>query len=274
MERRYLHDGAPAVTVEARADGIGSTVVGYAAVYYDGTDGTEFRLWDDLIERVMPGAFDRALSEGDDVRALFNHDPNAVLGRTVAKTLALRSDDRGLRYEIASGETSIARDVTQHIRRGDVTGSSFAFRVTDQDFRRENDIDIREIRGVELFDVGPVTYPAYTATTTGLRRAPMTVDTATGRILAADQWPAEFREAGIALARWRAERTQGMIRLRLLRLRADEVRDDSKAQIQVDAARRRRSGQRRPGTQRAVQAASNLAGAPGGAQADEASREN
>ena len=92
-----------------------------------------------------------------------------VLGRKSAGTLRIFDDNRGLRYEIDPGETTVYRDVAQFIKRKDVQGSSFAFMITDEQPRKENGIRIREIRGVELFDVGPVTFPAYESTSTGVR---------------------------------------------------------------------------------------------------------
>lgn len=155
--------------VRIHDDGADKRIVGYASVFYDGTPATEFQLWEDMVERIMPGTFDRALAEKDDVRGLFNHDPDHMLGRTASGTMTLAIDKRGLSYEIEPGDTAVANDVIQHITRGDVDGSSFAFHVTDEDVRKEDDVFIREIRGVELFDVGPVTFPAYTASTTGFR---------------------------------------------------------------------------------------------------------
>lgn len=167
MERRYLFGDVSGVSLEPRAEGERPKIRGIASVYYDGTAATEYKLWTDTVERIMPGAFDAAL-ERDDVRALFNHDSNMVLGRT-PKTLTLSDSPEGLRYEIDPADTGVARDVTEHIRRGDVSGSSFAFLVTDEEWRKEDKVTIREIRGVELFDVGPVTYPAYESTTAGVR---------------------------------------------------------------------------------------------------------
>ena len=168
MDRRYIENKAARVKVEKREDGT-ARIVGYGAVYYDGTPGTEFRLWDGAVERIMPGAFDRAVKE-DDVRGLFNHDPNMLLGRTSAGTMRLSIDDTGLLYDIdADPKTRAGRDVPAMIDRKDLQGSSFSFTVTDQTWARENETDIREVRGVRLFDTGPVTFPAYEATTTGLR---------------------------------------------------------------------------------------------------------
>lgn len=184
MERRYLFGDVSGVSLEPRAEGEGPKIRGIASVYYDGTPKTEYKLWADTVERIMPGAFEKALAR-DDVRALFNHDANFVLGRT-PKTLTLTDSPEGLRYEIEPANTSVARDVAEHIRRGDVSGSSFAFIVTDEDWRKEDGAVIREIRGVELFDVGPVTYPAYEATTAGVR----SVDGVAEARAAFDKWQA------------------------------------------------------------------------------------
>ena len=143
---------------------------GYAAVFYNGTPETEFKLFDDMVERIMPGAFDDVLAGNPDVRGLFNHDPDHLLGRTSAGTMSLSVDGKGLAYSITLGDTTVARDVAKHVQRGDIDGSSFAFRVQSERFRTEDGIDIREIEKVEpLFDCGPVTYPAYVGTAAGFR---------------------------------------------------------------------------------------------------------
>jgi HK97 family phage prohead protease len=170
MERRMTPTGD--VKVETRADG-GQTLVGYAAVFYrDGDAGTEYRLGPDVVERIAPTAFNRALQEKHDARALFNHDPNMLLGRAGAGTLRLSVDARGLRYEIDLPETNVGKDVAASIARGDLSGSSFAFRINGkggQRFEKGKDYDVRNILDVDLYDVGPVTYPAYEGTTTGVR---------------------------------------------------------------------------------------------------------
>ncbi len=173
MERRYIDTKAAGVAIEERADGE-KRIVGLGAVFYDGTPGTEFKLFDDLVERILPGAFDDVL--GDDVRGLFNHDPNQVLGRRTADTLGLTVTDQGLQYSITPGDTQVGRDVLEHIKRRDVQGSSFSFTMEGGEavFREVDQLTIREIVKIgRLFDVGPVTFPAYDATTTGLRSAGM-----------------------------------------------------------------------------------------------------
>jgi len=151
-------------------------IAGLAAVYYDAADpGTEYQLWwGRIFERIMPGAFDRVLGENPDVRGLVNHDPNQLLGRTTADTLRLSASERGLAYEIDPPDTGPGRDIVELLRRRDITGSSFAFTVQREEWEtdKENDREIRKILEIDqLYDVGPVTYPAYESTEAALRSA-------------------------------------------------------------------------------------------------------
>jgi HK97 family phage prohead protease len=171
IERRMT--ASQSVTLEKRADNT-QTVVGYGAVFYRATDpGTQYRLWEGVQERIAPGAFDRAIKEMDDARALFNHDPNMLLGRVSAKTMRLSVDSVGLRYEIDLPDTQVGRDTANLITRGDLSGSSFSFAVDAEAWHMEGEGDkrteIRTINSVRLYDVGPVTFPAYESTTTGMR---------------------------------------------------------------------------------------------------------
>src|SRR5262249_1849806 len=140
---------------------------GYASVFWiEGDLGTEYQIQDDVRERIMPGAFDRALAEQDDVRCLVNHDESHILGRTSAKppTLTLSVDKRGLKYEVSLPNTQTGRDIAESIRRGDIRESSFQFVPSVVSWTEEGDTLIREIREVRLYDVSPVTFPAYTGT--------------------------------------------------------------------------------------------------------------
>lgn len=123
-------------------------------------------------EIIMPGAFDDVLD--DDVRALFNHDPNFVLGRNKANTLTLSTDETGLRYEIEAPQTQTIRDlVLEPMKRGDINQSSFAFRIArygDEWAEDEDGAVIRTIHKISrLFDIGPVTYAAYTDASSATR---------------------------------------------------------------------------------------------------------
>jgi uncharacterized protein len=167
LERRFTRR-PQRVAVETRADGK-RTISGYAAVFYDPADaGTEYRLWEDVAERIMPGAFDRAVKE-DDVRGLFNHNDSLLLGRTSSGTMRLSVDARGLKFEIDPPDTQTARDLLTLLDRGDVTGSSFAFVPEDTSYREVDGVYIIERNAVKLYDVGPVSFPAYSATEASAR---------------------------------------------------------------------------------------------------------
>lgn len=156
-------------TVEARKRENGlPTLRGYAAVFNSETViGGWFR------ELIEPGAFAEALKRPDDVRAQFNHDSNFVLGRTTAGTLRLSVDDTGLAYEIDLPDTSYARDLAASVERGDITQSSFMFEITGEAWdyppRSSGELPLRRVQNVKLYDVAPVTFPAYADTSVSAR---------------------------------------------------------------------------------------------------------
>ncbi len=161
------------VSLESR-DSDQPHIVGYGAVFYrEGEAGTEYDVFGDgsLIERVMAGAFDRAIRE-DDVRSFFNHDPNLILGRrrpgAESNTLELSVDERGLLYRVSPPPTR--QDVLEAVARGDIDGSSFMFVPQRVTWIEEEDLWIRQIEEVALWEVGPVAFPAYEATTSELRQ--------------------------------------------------------------------------------------------------------
>lgn len=137
---------------------------GHAAVF--NRDSTEMC---GFTERVAPGAFTATLA-ADDIRALFNHDPNYVLGRNTAKTLRMTEDVDGLAFEVDLPDTSYARDLAVSIDRSDITGCSFGFITRSQKWEEfEDGRVLRTLLDCQLFDVGPVTYPAYPDTDVGMR---------------------------------------------------------------------------------------------------------
>lgn len=153
MERRQYP------TSELRAEGDGDPVlVGHAAVF----DTLSLEMFD-FRERIAEGAFTETLGE-DDIRALWNHDTTAVLGRNRAKTLELTEDSEGLAVRIMPPDTQAGRDAVVSIRRGDVSQMSFGFRVLDDEWDVDGDnrdMLIRTVSKVQLFEVSPVTFPAY-----------------------------------------------------------------------------------------------------------------
>ena len=140
-------------------------VEGYAAVFNSDSEDMGF------IERIAPGAFKKALKTSD-TRALFNHDSNIILGRTSAGTLELKEDKKGLFMSIVPPDTQLIRDmVLAPIERGDITQQSFGFTVKADKWKEiDGKTPIRTITEIgELFDVSPVTFPAYPDTDVALR---------------------------------------------------------------------------------------------------------
>lgn len=163
-ETRTTTIQAAELRVKRDDDGAPTGIAGYAAVF-----DTPTELMPGLREQIAKGAFTSALARPDDVRALFNHDSNYVLGRTKADTLRLEEDAKGLRFDVDMPDTQIARDVATSIERGDVDGSSFSFRVTSEKWDDEDAGELRTLLDLELFDVGPVTFPAYVDTSVATR---------------------------------------------------------------------------------------------------------
>jgi HK97 family phage prohead protease len=154
MEKRIFN-------IETRVDSTEDgrdLVVGHASVY----DSRSNNLggFYEFIER---GAFTEELINTSDVRALINHDPNLILARNTSGTLKLTADERGLKYEFEMPETSYGKDLAISMKRGDITQSSFAFTVAEDDWSTDDEgNNIRTIKKIDrLYDVSPVTYPAY-----------------------------------------------------------------------------------------------------------------
>ena len=123
-------------------------------------------------EQIDPGAFDGC--EMDDVRCLINHDESLLLGRTSSKTLSLSRDIDGLKFECETPDTSYARDLAACMDRGDIDGCSFSFSVapggSDWSEDPASGAVIRTVKKIaRLYDVGPVTFPAYTQTSSEIR---------------------------------------------------------------------------------------------------------
>ena len=153
--------------VEANVDPLTEPAIeGYASVFDSWSEelggNSPFR------ERVVKGAFEETI-QNDDIRALFNHDPNYVLGRNKAGTLTLEEDEKGLKVRIVPPDTQWAKDLLVSIKRGDITQMSFGFTVILDRWSYEDNIDVRELLKVKLYDVSPVTFPAYAQTECGVR---------------------------------------------------------------------------------------------------------
>lgn len=164
VERRYVK-----ATVELRddqsVDGSPGRLVGYALKF----DKLSQNLGG-FVERVAPGAVDKSIADGLDVLARWNHDDAFLLGRTSSGTLSLRTDDTGLVYEVTLPDTTAGRDIAALARRGDVSQSSFAFQVIDDEWgQTEQGMPLRTLNAIKLYDVAPVNSPAYLDTSVAVR---------------------------------------------------------------------------------------------------------
>lgn len=150
--------------------------VGEAAVYNSPSEDLG-----DFVEVIEPGFFDEALSISD-TRCLVNHNNEKILGRVGADTLTLELTDTGLNYRCTNPGTSYAKDLAISISRNDINKSSFAFSIKRKYNGDDMDGDEWEMRadGVwvrrllpngckYIYDVSPVTFPAYPDTSTALR---------------------------------------------------------------------------------------------------------
>ncbi len=160
LERRIALVGEFRVTA---VDGV--TKIGGHAAKFDSLseDLGGFR------ERIAPGAFANTIKTGD-IRALFNHDSNIVLGRNKSGTLRLSEDSAGLAFEVDAPQTQLVRDmVLAPIERGDVSQCSFGFVTLNDKWAKMDGEWVRTLLEVDLFDVSPVTYPAYPSTDVAVR---------------------------------------------------------------------------------------------------------
>lgn len=169
-----------AASLRAEDGDDGRTLVGYAAVF---NRWTEIDSWFEghFLERVAPGAFRNTLAKrGDRVKVLFDHGFDPSIGnKPLGKPSRMVEDDEGLFTETPLARTSYNEDLIELLRSGAIDGMSFRFRVTDEDWddnptrsdHNPNGLKERTITGLDLFEFGPVTFPAYEATSVGVRSA-------------------------------------------------------------------------------------------------------
>ena len=144
---------------EVREDASGMTLTGYAARFNQPSEPLPF------IERIQPGAFKRSLKSRNDIKLLWNHNSDMVLGSTRAGTLVLHEDEVGLRVQATLPDNTWGRDAKVSIQRGDVTGFSFGFTVPSGGDSWNADGTERTLKSVRLLEVSTgVAFPAYPST--------------------------------------------------------------------------------------------------------------
>lgn len=175
--------GLEVARLESRADGEsdGRTLVGYAAMF---NRWTEIDSWYEgrFMERIAPGAFKNTLAKrGERVKVLFNHGYDPSIGdKPLGKASRMVEDDAGLWTETPLSRTSYNDDLIELLRDEAIDGMSFRFRVTSEEWLEDPDLVSNEhrlpertITGLDLYEFGPVTFPAYEATSAGVRSADM-----------------------------------------------------------------------------------------------------
>lgn len=139
------------------------TIEGYFALYESETE-----LFDNVYEIITKGAFDNTL--GNDIRALWNHNTQYVLGRNKSGTLELKADDKGLFGTVKLPATQYAKDLYTLIERGDVDQASFGFNILDEDLEELADGGYRwRLKQVDLHEISVVTFPQYENTSVNIR---------------------------------------------------------------------------------------------------------
>ena len=147
--------------LEVRANGNGTTLTGYAAVFDSPSEPMPFT------EYVRRGAFSKTLNDGADVRLLIDH-AGVPLARSKSGTLFMKEDDKGLLVEAdLDPKNPDAARVISAMKRGDLSQMSFAFRTIQDSW--SDDRSVRELREVQLYDVSVVTFPAYEQTVAEVR---------------------------------------------------------------------------------------------------------
>ena len=160
--------------LEIRASGTlsatGKTLTGYAAVF------NSEAVLGDFSEVIRQGAFAKSLATGSNIRALYQHQGDALLGTTRGGTLQLREDAKGLAFELALPDTTHGKDLAILVGRGDVAGCSFGFKVPEGGDRWEErgSTLVRELLNVDLVEITLTSDPAYQDTTVALRNMPIT----------------------------------------------------------------------------------------------------
>ena len=150
--------------LRAAPQGDGMSFSGYAAVFNSDSEPLPF------IERIAPGAFAKSLKSRNNIRMYMNHDSSMLLGTTRSKTVRLAEDTKGLFVDADLPDTSVGRDLSVLMQRGDVDSMSFGFTVPQGGDRWSDDGSRRELRQIRLFEVSVVTgFPAYAATSASVR---------------------------------------------------------------------------------------------------------
>lgn len=166
MNNEKVYYRSPEVTYDPNS----RKVEGYAVVFDSPSENMGF------IETIRKGAITEDTIKNSDVLARFNHNPEKVLARCKygSGSLQLVVDDIGVRYSFEAPQTQLGDELLEHLHRGDITSSSFAFTISSEKgserwYKQDGQL-YRDIYKIDrLYDVAPVWVPAYEATTCSAR---------------------------------------------------------------------------------------------------------
>lgn len=170
-ERRFCVQAENDTPIKIERSESETKIIGHAAIFNQLSQKLGY-----FREIIRPGFFKNALDNPDRILGLFNHDDNIVIGERNAKTLELTETSHGLKYAISVASTQTIKDlVLSPIERKEIVGASFGFSLNEDGYRWEESDDYDEMIRVllqggcaKLYDVGPVTFPAYTQTDTSV----------------------------------------------------------------------------------------------------------
>jgi HK97 family phage prohead protease len=152
---------------EPSADGL--TLDGYAAVFNEWTEIHDRS--GSFMEQIAPGAFKRSIGRVTPVLQ-FDHGAHPLIGSIpLGRITEISEDSHGLRVKARLSDNWLVEPVRDAIRDGGITGMSFRFSIPDggDKWERRDGVDFRTITNVNLMEAGPVTWPAYQATSVGVR---------------------------------------------------------------------------------------------------------
>jgi HK97 family phage prohead protease len=159
------------------ADGDGMpTLVGYMLRFNEWTE-IDSLFEGHFLERIVPGAAKKTLAESrDQIRILFNHGMDPTIGKKPLTNPDLREDAKGVLYEGVMFDTLYNRELVPALESKQL-GSSIKFRALAEEWEEEPEpsdenprgIPERSIKEIQLYEGGPVTFPAYEGATAGVR---------------------------------------------------------------------------------------------------------
>lgn len=144
------------IEIRAGTEGSSQVIEGYASIFDSPT-----MIGDMFQETIAKGAFAKSLTGKADVRALFNHNWDYVLGRTKSGTLTLDEDEKGLKFRVTPPDTSWAKDLMISMQRSDINQCSFGFQVVRDSWNWDVEPAQRTIQEVKLYEISIVSFPAY-----------------------------------------------------------------------------------------------------------------